>query len=257
VRPASQPFQVGEPMIDRRRLIALCGGAATAIASRATAQDEVKPVIGILSAFGPDGFRKSLDSFHDGLRKEGFIAGMDVLIDHRWVDGRYGLYHDFVNSLIRRRVRVILTTSLAATEVARNITTIVPVVFVLPNDPVDAGLVTNLARPESNITGVTYLSSQFIEKRIQLMSELTQSKKLIGFLVDPRSSLSRSEIRDINLISKEQNYEIITQFASSDADLQNALVNFQAASVSGIIFSADAYFRAFADHVGSYPAALK
>jgi hypothetical protein len=115
------------------------------------------PVIGFLGARSADNFKDFALPFLQGLKETGYVAGQNVAIEYHRVDNqsdRPALAAD----LVRRRVAVIVATSIPAALVVKAATTTIPIVFTGGGDPVSLGLVASLNRPGANVTGIANLA---------------------------------------------------------------------------------------------------
>ena len=130
------------------------------------------PRIGILapgsSAF-PDSAR--YDSFRQGLRELGYIEGKNIFIEIRYAEGKQDRLSDIATELVKLKVDVIVTATRPGVLAARNATSAIPIVFAAVGDPVRAGLVSSLARPGGNITGLSILETELFGKRLELLKE--------------------------------------------------------------------------------------
>src|SRR5262245_2391373 len=145
----------------RREFIkAIVGAAVTAGPLAARAQQPAMPVVGFLNGSSAAGYAKFLSEFRRGLNSMGFIEGQNVLVEYRWAEGHYERLPDLADDLIRRKVAIIAATSTPAALVAIKATTTIPIVFTSGSDPVELGLVTNIARPGGNVTGATQITME-------------------------------------------------------------------------------------------------
>jgi putative ABC transport system substrate-binding protein len=113
------------------------------------------PVVGYLSALSERQAASQLAAFRRGLSEYGFVEGQNIVIEFRWADGEFDRLPALADGLVRRPVTLILAQTPPAALAAKAATTTIPIVFVVGFDPVAGGLVTNLARPGGNITGLS------------------------------------------------------------------------------------------------------
>jgi putative ABC transport system substrate-binding protein len=170
--------------MNRREIITLLGCAATWPLS-ARAQQPVTPVIGILG-MGPAGTwaqRSVGRAFQQGLKEGGFVEDQNVALEFRWANNDYDRLPELAADLVRRRVSVVVAigNNLPA-RAAKAATSTIPIVFVNGVDPVELGLVASIGRPGANITGVTVLAADLIQKRVQFLHEVVPAAKVFGLL---------------------------------------------------------------------------
>jgi putative ABC transport system substrate-binding protein len=155
--------------IFRLALIALL----LALSVPADAQQTGKvPRIGILAP-GSSTFPTSAyhDSFRQGLRELGYIEGKNIFIEIRYAEGKQDRLSDIATELVKLKVDVIVTATRPGVLAAKNATSAIPIVFAAVGDPVRAGLVSSLARPGGNITGLSIIETELFGKRLELLKE--------------------------------------------------------------------------------------
>ena len=156
----------------RRDFIALIGNAV-GWPLTVRAQQASTPVIGFLSSQSPVTYAPFPAAFREGLKESGFVDGQNVTIVYRWAEGHPEQLAALAADLVRRQVAAISATGgVNSALAAKAATTKIPIVFNSGEDPVQAGLVTNLNRPGSNITGISWFSDEVGAKRLGLMHQL-------------------------------------------------------------------------------------
>src|SRR4030088_613453 len=141
----------------KRRTFIAGIGTAVAWPLAARAQQPARPVVGLLDQRSPEELADRLRGFRQGLKDAGFVEGENVAIEYRWAENQIDRLPALAAELVRRGVKVIVSTGgIPAAFVAQAATTEIPVVFLVSDDPVKLGLVTSLARPGGNLTGINF-----------------------------------------------------------------------------------------------------
>src|SRR5262245_5491558 len=146
----------GAPM-RRREFISLLGGAAVSWPLTARAQQGRKlATIGFFSAGSAAGLSHWVAALVQLLRDLGWSEGSKVPIEYRWADGHEERLADIAAEFVRRKVDIIVTHSAAPVAAAKQATSTIPIVFAVAADPLGTGLITSLARPGGNVTGLSF-----------------------------------------------------------------------------------------------------
>jgi putative tryptophan/tyrosine transport system substrate-binding protein len=168
----------------RREFITLLGGAAAwPVAVRAQQAGKL-PTIGFLGSNTPATQRQWNDTFVQRLRELGWIEGRTVAIEYRWAEGRNERYAEIAAEMVRLKVDVIVTSGGAASLAAKQATGVIPIVFAAAGDPVGTGLVASLARPGSNVTGLSLQQPDFAGKRLKLLHEVVPGLRRLAMLAN-------------------------------------------------------------------------
>src|SRR5947209_15760275 len=198
--------QSGEevPMLDVRRgkLIAMLGGAAAAWPLAARAQQPALPVVGFLDNRSSDGMASRLAAFHKGLKEVGLVEGENVTIVYRWAEDRLDRLPEMASELARQATVIVTTEGPPAAFAAKAATTTVPIVFLVGEDPTRLGLVTSIARPSGNLTGINMLANELEAKRLQLLHQLVPQAQRVAVLVNPGSVAAETTLRDVEAAAR-------------------------------------------------------
>src|SRR5262245_8192170 len=138
----------------RRGFIKLLGGAVVSWPLAARAQQQPMPVLGYLYPTSPGYFAEPRRAFLQGLQESGYVEGANVASSYRFAENQIDRLPELADDLVRLQVAVIFTFA-SGVFAAKAATTTIPIVFETAGDPVQLGLVTSLARPGGNLTGVT------------------------------------------------------------------------------------------------------
>ncbi len=184
--------------MDRRTFIEAMAGGLLAAPLAAGAQEARVARIGLVSTGSPRGTPAIL-GFEQRLRELGHIEGQNILIEFRNAEGHVDRLPGLVAELVRLRVDVIVTATVAATRAAKDATSKIPIVIAaIDFDPIALGYVSSLAWPGANVTGVFFRQSELAVKRLQLFKELLPSLDRLAVLSD---SLSADQLNAVEAAS--------------------------------------------------------
>src|SRR5947208_6521192 len=168
----------------RREFITLLGGAAAwPLAARAQQPGKL-PTIGFLVAGTPSSHGQWVAAFVQRLRELGWIEGRTVAIEYRWAEGRTERAAEIAAEFVRLKVDIIVTSATAAVVAAKQVTSVIPIVFAAAGDPVGTGLVASLARPGGNITGLSVQQPDLAAKRLELLREVVPGLRRLAILAN-------------------------------------------------------------------------
>jgi ABC-type uncharacterized transport system substrate-binding protein len=222
-------------MLQRRRFITLLGGAVSwPLAARA--QQEV-PFVGVLSNIS-----LAWRGFYEGLGQVGFVPGRNVAFHYQLGEGQYEQLPAMIADLIGRKVNVIVAFGSTEAGVAKRATATIPIVFE-SGDPIAEGLVSNLARPEANLTGVSLMDAELMPKRLQLLSELVPAARRFVLLVNPNSAASADVIRNPQDAARRSGIDLHILRASTFDELDAAFQALAQQHAGGLIVDPDGFFN--------------
>jgi putative ABC transport system substrate-binding protein len=226
----------------RREFIAGLGSTA-ALPVVARAQQATMPVIGLLMTTSREANLGRLAAFREGLNRTGYVEMRSVAIEYRWADGKYERLPALAAELVRRRVNVIVAgPGIPAALAAKSATTTIPIVFQSGADPVEAGLVANLAQPGGNMTGVTNLDAKLGPKQLEILHELIPMATSIALLVNPANPATEIVSKDMQTAARILGLQLHLVHASTDSDLDMVFAALIQSPAGGLVIAPDPFF---------------
>src|SRR5262245_5827596 len=221
----------------------LLGGAAAAWPLAARAQQPAMPVIGLLDPRSPDTTAGRLRAFRQGLKDSGFVEGENVAIIYRWAENQVDRLPELAAELVRRQVTVIAATGGTVTALAtKAANATIPFVFLAGEDPVKLGLVTSLARPGGNATGINFLNAELSSKRLTLLHELVPKAVRIAVLVNPANPNLETQLKDVEAGARAMGLRIQIHNAGSKREIDEAFATFVRERPDAVFVGGDAVF---------------
>jgi putative tryptophan/tyrosine transport system substrate-binding protein len=195
-------------MIGRREFISLLGGAAVGWPFAAHPQPVGKlPIIGFLGA-DASAFSPWTAAFVTHLRELGWIENRNVAIEYRWSEGRTERYAEIAAEFVRLKVDVILTVG-SAVPTVRQVTSVIPIVFAVAIDPVGSGLVTSLAKPGGNVTGLSLQAANLAGKRIELLREVVPQLDRLAIIFNVGNAQPVLEMGETEAAARTLGIEVV------------------------------------------------
>ena len=226
--------------MDRRTFISgiTLGLLATPLATEAESPGRVYQV-GILT-LGPAGPRPSTwwQPFIVALRELNYVEGRNLVLTYAGADAKPDRLPGLAADLVKAKVDVIVTTGARETLAAKRTTSSIPIVFTVVHDPVGEGVVTNLARPEANVTGLTTLVPGFYEKYVELLREVVPSAARFALVTNPNQA--RQPRQEVENAGRALGVDVVFVPVSGPHEFDAALARAKRDGAAGIIVIADA-----------------
>jgi putative ABC transport system substrate-binding protein len=194
--------------VRRRQFITFLGSAA-ALPLTARAQQPAMPVIGFLGSQSAETVADYLRAFRQGLKDAGYVEGETIAVEYRWAEGQVDRLPDLVADLARRRVALLVSGGGPASMAAAQARISIPIIFMVAEDPVRLGLVSSLARPGGNLTGVNFFAAELAAKRLELLRELVPAAARVAVLLNPsETAVAAANSRDVETAARAMGLEL-------------------------------------------------
>jgi putative ABC transport system substrate-binding protein len=239
--------------MNRREILSGLTFGTVAAPLVAEAQQAAMPVIGVLHGVSARHWTDRMVGFHRGLAEVGFAEGRNVSIEYRWAEGHFDRLTAMAADLVSRRVSVISTGAPdVAIRSAMGATNTIPIVFMTASDPVRAGFVSNLGRPEGNVTGVTLIAAELSAKRVELLHEIAPRVTRVALLVNPNNpGLMQDNIQQLSAALHRLGLEMLVVEAGSESGIESAFATAVQQRAQAMHIGADAYLSSRSTQVSS------
>jgi len=225
----------------RRAFITLLGGAAVTWPLAARAQQPAMPVVAFVNAGSSD--PPLAAAFRKGLNEASYVEGQNLTVEYHWLEGQFDRLPALMADLVRRRVAVIAAPAgNYAAQVAKSATTAIPIVFGVGDDPVKLGLVTSLARPGGNLTGINFFANELSVKRLALLHELVPKAVRIAVLVNPSNPATEGTLRDTLEAGRAIGLQIQVLKASTSREIEAAFATLVRDRAEALYVAGDVFF---------------
>ena len=213
-RLAATSLAVSSSALRRRDVVTLLGAAAAAVLAlprAAGAQQPAKvPTVGFLGAATPTIWSAWVSAFLQRMRELGWIDGHNMMVEYRWAEGREDRYADFAAEFVRRKVDVIVTAGTPAVLAVMKETSTIPIVFAAAGDPVRTGLVTSLARPGGNVTGLSNQQTDLGGVKLDLMREVVPRLRRVAIMGNVDSPIVKLEMESVQAAATQLGLDAFT-----------------------------------------------
>ena len=229
----------------RRELFSLFGGAvAWPLAARAQQAGKVWR-IGFLTPRSrpiPPGHDAFSDAFIRGMNELGYSEGRNLVVEWRYADGDYTRLTGFANELVGMNLPVIVTYGTAAARVLQKTTTTTSIVVAAAVDLVGAGIVASLARPGSNITGLSVIDVDISAKQLELLKVFSPKLSRVAVLLNPGNSANPLVLKHVAANAPALGVEVVTVNAATPQAIEAAFAEAAQQRAGAVIIAADAFF---------------
>jgi putative ABC transport system substrate-binding protein len=193
----------------RREFFVLFGCTVLAWPLAARAQQAGKlPIIGFLGTT-PSAWTHNVAAFAQRLGELGWIEGRTVAIEYRWAEGREERSAEIAAEFVRLKVDVIVTTG-GAVPLAKQATSVIPIVFAVANDPVGSGFVASLARPGANVTGLSLQARDVAGKRLELLREIVPGLRRLAIMANGGYPAAVLEMGEVQAMARALGFAVAT-----------------------------------------------
>jgi putative ABC transport system substrate-binding protein len=243
----------------RRDFIALLGGAAAAwpLAARAQQADRVRRV-GLLVSTADSPVGQTYErAFAQGLQRLGWTEGRrDLAIEVRWGEGRPERFAEIVAEFVRLKVDAMVTTGTPSTLLAKQATSVIPVVFLAAGDPIGVGLVASLARPGGNLTGLSNQNPDAAAKRIELLREMVPKLHRLAILASVNNVAVMLGVAEAERAARTLGLEVINLGIRRQEEIAPALASLSGEGL-GLYVPSDSLVRTNAQRINTLALAAR
>ena len=179
------------------------------------------PVIGVFLPNSPSVYAPYVDAFRQGLRDLGYSPGQNILLEHRYVEGKEEQLPEVADELVRLKVDILVVSG-GTLAVAKQATNTIPIVVATAGDLVGNGYIASLARPGGNITGSTNLDSDLSGKRLELLKEALPKTNRVAFLFWERLKGDQDELKETRAAAQALKVQIQSLEIKDPSQFQGA-----------------------------------
>jgi putative ABC transport system substrate-binding protein len=212
------------------------------------AQQAGKARIGLLTGGSESGSKARFEAFRKGLHDLGYVDGRSIVLEYRYGNADYSRLNALAAELVGLNVSVIVANGTPASLAAKQATSRIPIVMVETADPIGSKLVSSLAKPGGNITGVAQLVGvEVFGKQLEMLKEIVPKLFRLGFVFNPANPVQQMGLISTQVAGQKMGITIQPLGAENPGEFETALATATRHGVAAIIVTRD---NVFVDHIG-------
>jgi putative ABC transport system substrate-binding protein len=201
------------------------------------------PLVGFVDGGSLGASARRAAAFRKGLNETGCIEGQNVTVEYHWLEGQYDRASALMADLVRRQVAVIATPVTTTALAAKAATATIPIVFGTGEDPAKLGLVSNLARPGGNATGINLFVQEVAAKRLRLLHDLVPKAVRVAVLNNPANASSTEvTLREVREAAPALGLEIQLFNAATIGEIDAAFATLAREHADALFVAPDTFF---------------
>jgi putative ABC transport system substrate-binding protein len=209
------------------------------------AQQPVPPLVAYLNLRPEQADAPFVAAFRRGLGEQGLVESKNIRLEYRWADNDMSRLSSQAADIISQNPSIIVIGGGAtATLAVKKLTSSIPLVFITGGDPIKVGLVTSISRPTGNVTGVSFLATEIVSKRLELLHEFVPNARAIGVLVNPNNPNRVEMSRDLEQAERTVKFPLKTFRARNESEIDKAFADMAGQNVDALLIGGDNYFNA-------------
>jgi ABC-type uncharacterized transport system substrate-binding protein len=223
--------------------VLLVGLALVSVRFAEAQQVKKVPRIGILWLYSPTIASPFAEAFRQGLRGLGYVEGQNIALEERWAEGRFDRLPSLAAELVRLKVDIIVTASTPAAQAGQQATKSIPIVLTNVSDPVESGLVSSLARPGGNVTGLSLMHPDLSGKRLELLKEVVPKLSRVAVLSNPANPIMPPLLRETEAAARALRVQLQVVEVRDPTDFDSAFSAMTRERAGALVVLPDAIFQ--------------
>ncbi|PYM14385.1 MAG: ABC transporter substrate-binding protein [Candidatus Rokuibacteriota bacterium] len=232
-------------MPDRRSFVLAITLSILASPVAVAAEQPGRARIGVLSTSSVSDGLEMFKVFQERLREFGYVEGQNVVFEFRGADGKNERLSSLARELLRLNVDVMVTVGTPAAAAAKEATAVTPIITAVVADPVGAGIVTGLARPGGNVTGIADLDAELSGKRLQLLGEVVPGLSRVAVMWKTGNPAHKSALREIETAAKSSGVQVQAVDVRAPSEFAAAFASMTRARAGALLLLADSMFSLY------------